>query len=163
MFVEVKLPVELPATIAVAAGAVLDSGLKKTVFVDRGGGYFEPLRVETGWRFGGRVELARGLEAGERIVISGNFLLDSESRMKQLACTQTAAAPAESAAEPAQSATDPVCGIYLGVTKTGYQSAYGGKSYPFCSGKYRQAFTKKPERYLNKAAAGNRTPARGPS
>jgi len=38
--------------------------------------------VETGWRFGDSVEIVEGLAPGERIVTSGTFLLDSESRMK---------------------------------------------------------------------------------
>ena len=41
MFVDVELPIELPATLAVPTDAVLDTGLKKTVFVDRGGGRWE--------------------------------------------------------------------------------------------------------------------------
>jgi membrane fusion protein, copper/silver efflux system len=82
MFVDVALPVALASAIAIPADAVLDSGLKKTVFVDHGGGVFEPRQVETGWRFGDRVEITKGLTPGERIVISGTFLLDSESRLK---------------------------------------------------------------------------------
>jgi membrane fusion protein, copper/silver efflux system len=82
MFVDVELPVRLPATIAIPADAVLDSGLRRTVFVHRGDGLFEPRDVETGWRFGGRVEIVRGLTPGERIVTAGTFLLDSESRMR---------------------------------------------------------------------------------
>lgn len=82
MFVDVELPITLPPAIAVPVDAVLDSGLSKTVFVARGEGVFEPRQVETGWRFGDRVEIVKGLEPGERIVVSGTFLLDSESRMK---------------------------------------------------------------------------------
>jgi len=65
--------------------AVLDSGLNKTVFVDRGNGFFEPRQVETGHSLGERVEIARGLMPGEKIVVSGNFLLDSEARMQKAA------------------------------------------------------------------------------
>lgn len=82
MFADVELPITLSPTIAVPTGAVVDSGLKKTVFVDRGEGFFEPRQVETGWRFGDRVEIVKGLSPGERIVTSGTFLLDSESKMK---------------------------------------------------------------------------------
>ena len=82
MFVDVELPVALEPSIAVPVDAVLDSGLKKTVFVARGEGVFEPRDVETGWRFGDRVQIAKGLEAGERIVVSGTFLLDSESKLR---------------------------------------------------------------------------------
>jgi multidrug efflux pump subunit AcrA (membrane-fusion protein) len=52
------------------------------VFVDRGKGYFEPREVTTGARSDGKVEIVSGLEPGERIVISGNFLIDSESQLK---------------------------------------------------------------------------------
>ncbi len=82
MFVDVEFPVELPAALVVPADAIVDSGLRKTVFVDRGNGYFEPRLVETGWRAGDDVEVTKGLTAGERIVISGTFFIDSESRMK---------------------------------------------------------------------------------
>jgi Cu(I)/Ag(I) efflux system membrane fusion protein len=82
MFVDVEFPVDLPPMLVVPADAIVDSGLRKTVFVDRGNGYFEPRLVETGWRIGDDVEVTKGLVSGERIVISGTFLIDSESRMK---------------------------------------------------------------------------------
>ena len=82
MFVDVEFPITLPPAISVPVDAVLDSGLKKTVFIERGDGYFEPRQVETGWRLGDRVQVLNGLQPGEKIVVSGNFLIDSESRMK---------------------------------------------------------------------------------
>jgi len=85
MFVDVEFPVVLPPTLVVPADAIVDSGLRKTVFVDRGHGYFEPRRVETGSRIGDDVEVTKGLSLGERIVISGTFFVDSESRMKAAA------------------------------------------------------------------------------
>jgi RND family efflux transporter MFP subunit len=89
MFVDVELPITLPPTIAVPADAVIDSGLRKTVFVERGDGIFEARQVETGWRFGDSVEIVEGLAPGERIVTSGTFLLDSESRMKSASAGTT--------------------------------------------------------------------------
>jgi membrane fusion protein, copper/silver efflux system len=82
MFVNVNLEVALPDAIAVPADAVIDSGLAKTVFVERGEGSFEPRKVETGWRDGDLVAITAGLSPGERIAISGAFFLDSETRMK---------------------------------------------------------------------------------
>jgi membrane fusion protein, copper/silver efflux system len=82
MFVDVEFPVNLPPTLIVPADAIVDSGLHKTVFVERGTGNFVPCVVETGWRIGGDVQVTKGLTEGERIVISGTFLVDSESRMK---------------------------------------------------------------------------------
>jgi membrane fusion protein, copper/silver efflux system len=82
MFVDVTLAITAPPSIVVPVDAVLDSGLAKTVFVERGDGAFEPRKVETGSRFGDRVEIVGGLSAGERIATSGAFLLESESRMR---------------------------------------------------------------------------------
>lgn len=82
MFVDVELPVAFSRSIVVPAGAVLDSGLKKTVFVEHGEGLFSPRVVETGRRFNDRLEIVKGLAAGEKIVLSGNFLVSSEERLQ---------------------------------------------------------------------------------
>jgi membrane fusion protein, copper/silver efflux system len=101
MFVDVEFPVDLPATLVVPADAIVDSGLRKTVFVDRGNGYFEPRLVETGWRVGDDVEVTKGLMPGERIVVSGTFFVDSESRMKAATRGSSAApVPKRTVAKP---------------------------------------------------------------
>lgn len=82
MFVDVDLQSPYRAAIVVPDGAIVASGLRNSVFVERGPGSFEPLPVEIGRRFGGRVEIVKGLAPGDRIVVSGTFLLDSESRMR---------------------------------------------------------------------------------
>jgi Cu(I)/Ag(I) efflux system membrane fusion protein len=89
MVVDVEVPVVLPPAIVVPVDAILDSGVRKTVFVERGEGVFEPREVRTSWRFGDRAAIAEGLTAGERIATSGTFLIDSESRMR-LAATPLA-------------------------------------------------------------------------
>ncbi len=85
MYVDVDFRLALPSRLTVPAEAVLDAGERKTVFVDRGNGYFEPRQVETGDRLDGRVVILKGLAAGERVVTSGNFLIDSESQLKAAA------------------------------------------------------------------------------
>jgi RND family efflux transporter MFP subunit len=82
MFVDVELPLDLPAAVVVPADAIVDSGLRKTVFVECRNGEFEPRLIETGWRNGDEIAVTKGLTAGERIVMSGTFFIDSESRMK---------------------------------------------------------------------------------
>ena len=82
MFVNVDLHVSLPPSIAVPVDAVVDHGLKKIVFVERAAGVFEPRPVETGWVFGGRVQIVTGLAAGDRVVVDGTFLLEAESRRR---------------------------------------------------------------------------------
>jgi Cu(I)/Ag(I) efflux system membrane fusion protein len=76
------------ARLTVPASAVLDTGERTTVFVDKGSGLLEPREVQTGARLANRIEIISGLSAGERIVTSGNFLLDSESQMKAAANDQ---------------------------------------------------------------------------
>src|SRR6516162_5982028 len=85
MYADVEFRVNLPVQLTVPADAVLDAGERKTVFVDRGNGYLEPRQVKVGERTGDRIQILSGLNAGERIVTSGNFLIDSESQMKAAA------------------------------------------------------------------------------
>ncbi|MBV9481009.1 MAG: efflux RND transporter periplasmic adaptor subunit [Acidobacteria bacterium] len=85
MFVDVDLPVSMPAGLTIPIDAVVDSGSEQRVFVERGDGRFEARQVQTGWRNGGRVEIVHGLLAGERIVTQGAFLLDSETRLQSIA------------------------------------------------------------------------------
>src|SRR5262249_32217001 len=82
MLVDVSFPVRLPEATPIPVHAGVGSGLRHTVCVERSEGIFEPRSVEVGWRAGGRVQILRGLNPGESIVVSGNFLLDSESRMR---------------------------------------------------------------------------------
>jgi RND family efflux transporter MFP subunit len=85
MYADVDFTVNIPSKLTVPADAVLNAGERKTVFVDRGNGYFEPRQVKTGEREGDRIQILSGLSGGERIVTSGNFLIDSESQMKAAA------------------------------------------------------------------------------
>ena len=90
MFVNVEVPVSLPPGLTVPADAILDSGLSKRVFVQTSPGHFESRTVETGWRLGERVQIARGLREGETVVSSGTFLVDSESRLQMTAAAGSA-------------------------------------------------------------------------
>jgi|YNPMSStandDraft_1061717.scaffolds.fasta_scaffold00328_9 RND family efflux transporter MFP subunit len=95
MFVEVELDVALGRRLTAPVEAVLDSGVRKTVFVDRGNGYLEPREVETGEQVGDRIVIRKGLRPGERVVTSANFLIDSESQLKAaLGAMGGAASPA---------------------------------------------------------------------
>lgn len=139
MFVDVDFEADLPTALIVPVDAVLDAGVKKTVFVDLGNGYFEPRTVETGWRLGDRVQITAGLMAGENIVVSGNFLLDSETRMKR-------SAPGARV----ETSRCPVCGMDVDektARAAGRTVERGGKTLFFCSDECRKAFgEKKPEK-----------------
>jgi len=82
MFVNVELPVSMPAGLSVPADAVVNSGLSKRVFVETYAGHFEARAVETGWRINDRVQIVKGVREGETVVASGTFLVDSESRLQ---------------------------------------------------------------------------------
>jgi RND family efflux transporter MFP subunit len=85
MYVDVDFSSAGARRLTVDSEAVLDSGRRQTVFVDLGDGHIEPRAVKAGERFGGRTEILSGLKPGERVAVSGNFLLDSESRLKAAA------------------------------------------------------------------------------
>lgn len=85
MFVEVRFSTQLATdAVLVPDMAVLRSGERNTVFVALDGGTFEPRDVALGARSeGGNYEVLSGLKAGERVVTSGQFMLDSESQLRE--------------------------------------------------------------------------------
>jgi Cu(I)/Ag(I) efflux system membrane fusion protein len=85
MYVNVEFGIAGAKELVVPAEAVLDTGDRQTVFVDLGNGYLEPRPVVVGERYGDRVAITRGLSAGQRVVSSGTFLIDSESQLKAAA------------------------------------------------------------------------------
>ncbi len=82
MFADVQLKIDYGTQVVVPQEALLDSGNEQTVFVAHDNGYFEPRKVKIGAKLEGKVVVLSGLKAGETIVTSGNFLIDSESRLK---------------------------------------------------------------------------------
>ena len=83
MFANVEITVRFGDKLAVPEDAVIDTGIRKVVIVDRGSGYFEPREVRLGVKAGEVFEVLDGLKAGERVVTSANFLIDSESKLKE--------------------------------------------------------------------------------
>jgi Cu(I)/Ag(I) efflux system membrane fusion protein/cobalt-zinc-cadmium efflux system membrane fusion protein len=82
MFVNVSLEVNLGKQLAIPVSGVLQSGSRQIVFVDRGSGYLEPRQVQLGPQANDEYIVLKGLQAGERIVTSANFLIDSESQLQ---------------------------------------------------------------------------------
>jgi len=125
MFVDVEIPITVPAGIYISADAIVDTGTRSIVYVDKGDGVMEPRQIETGRKLGRSVEVVGGLMPGEHVVVSGNFLIDSESRMK------TAASFAA-----LRSSKDVVCGMDVpeeAAGESGRTVQYGGQVYYFCS------------------------------
>ena len=139
MFVDVEFTVRYEPTLTVPADAVLDSGLRQTVYVETEPGVFEPRKVQAGRTLGDRIEILKGLMPGEKIVLSGNFLIDSESRMK-----------AAAAGVRGDTAKDPICGMDVDETKAraaGKTSAYGGATWYFCSDGCKKEFDAAPAKH----------------
>jgi Cu(I)/Ag(I) efflux system membrane fusion protein/cobalt-zinc-cadmium efflux system membrane fusion protein len=107
MFAQVKI--ESPVTkeaVVVPTEAVLDTGLKQQVFIALGGGRFEPREVKLGVEGNdGLREVLSGLQGGEEVVTSAQFLLDSESRFREavqmMLAPQVAPEKGKEAAPPA--------------------------------------------------------------
>jgi YtkA-like len=78
----VVLQVPLGNQLVIPVSGVLQSGTRQIVFVDRGAGYLEPRDVQLGPQAGDQYIVLKGLKAGERIVTSANFLIDSESQLQ---------------------------------------------------------------------------------
>lgn len=81
MYSDVMLNIDYGSQVVVPQAAVLDSGERQTVFVALADGYFEPREIKTGAKVDEKVIVLSGLKPGETIVTSGNFLIDSESRL----------------------------------------------------------------------------------
>ena len=79
--------------LVVPVSALIDSGNRQVVLVDRGEGRFEPRPVRVGLRGDGYVEIMEGLKSGENVVVAANFLIDAESNLKAALSAFTAEAP----------------------------------------------------------------------
>jgi membrane fusion protein, copper/silver efflux system len=82
MYVDVDFPVDFDSLLLIPRDAIIDSGKEKIVFVKTGEGIFERRAIVTGLEGDGMAAVKSGLKEGEEIVASGNFLLDSESKLK---------------------------------------------------------------------------------
>jgi RND family efflux transporter MFP subunit len=85
MFVNVSLKTPMGKALIVPASAVLQSGTKQIVFLDRGNGILDPKEVQLGDRVDDYYIVRSGLKNGDRIVTSANFLIDSESQLQAAA------------------------------------------------------------------------------
>ena len=83
MYVNAEIKVDGGSHLAVPQEAVLDSGIRKVVFIDKGDGHFEPKEVKLGTQMDRYYQVLSGLSEGEKIASSSAFLLDSESRLSE--------------------------------------------------------------------------------
>ena len=81
----------------VPAEAIIQTGRRTVVLLAEEGGYFRPVEVEAGLESGGQTEIRRGLSAGQRVVVSAQFLIDSEASLKGVEARLNAAPAPEAA------------------------------------------------------------------
>jgi len=82
MYVDLMIKADLGTKLAVPNDAILNTGVRELVFVEKAEGEFEPRLIRAGERAGEYTEVLDGLREGEKVVTSANFLVDSESRLK---------------------------------------------------------------------------------
>jgi RND family efflux transporter MFP subunit len=167
MFVDLEFSTKAPAGISIPQEAVLDSGLQKIAYVESSDGVFEPRAVEIGATYGDRVTVTRGLNEGDRVVTSGNFLIDSESRMRASTVVSPAATRdvarhesdhSQHTAHKAGEIQDPVCGMPLDASKaqsSGRTENYRGETYVFCSEQCQKKFHQDPAKYIGEKLGSN--------
>lgn len=167
MFVDVAFENRIPEGLSIPAEAVLDSGLRKIVYVETSDGIFEPRPVNISAMFGDLAIVSGGIREGERVVVSGNFLLDSETRMRasgNVSPSEAAAWPSsqtvpETVTRPKRPGSalstevrDPVCGMALKSADVAFQENYQGRTVNFCSDACRRKFLAEPARYAGQKA-----------
>lgn len=115
MYVNVSFHLPLGQQLVIPSSGVLQSGTRQIVFVDRGAGYLEPRDVQLGPRVGDEFVVLKGLQSGERVVTSANFLVDSESQL-QAAIGSFASPPPETAASSSTSGSAAQTAIQIDFT-----------------------------------------------
>ena len=146
MFVDVEFPVDLPPALVVPADAIVDSGLRKTVFVDRGNGYFEPRLVETG-------SAHRRRRRGDERAHARRADRDLGHLLRRFREPHEGGRAREASAAPV---LDPVCGMHVDPREAGdagRTAAHGEHEFFFCSDDCKQRFVADPSRYAKPAVA----------
>jgi RND family efflux transporter MFP subunit len=101
MYADVSIDMAATTGVTIDDSAVIDTGVRRIVFVETGSGAFEPREVTVGVRGDGKAQILSGVREGERVAIGANFLLDSESRMRAAITRMTGAPATGPAAAPA--------------------------------------------------------------
>ncbi len=165
MFVDLEFSAKAPPGLAIPQDAVIDSGLQKIVYAEISDGVFEPRHVILGTAYGNFVTVTSGLAAGEKVVTSGNFLIDSESKMRSSALISPAAIKDVqlSSGQHAVALRDPVCGMELDpnrASSAGHAEKYQGEVFQFCSDKCQKKFQQDPAKYAGVKVSSVSDPAR---
>ncbi|MGH6928592.1 MAG: efflux RND transporter periplasmic adaptor subunit, partial [Dongiaceae bacterium] len=103
MYAAVLLSADMESAevLSVPESAILDTGKRQAVLVERGEGRYEPREVKLGRRANGYAEILEGISEGDKVVVSANFLIDAESNLQAALRAFVADAPAANATAPA--------------------------------------------------------------
>jgi Cu(I)/Ag(I) efflux system membrane fusion protein len=82
MYVNAELEMDMGEALTVPVSAVMPTGTRNLVFVDKGEGKIEPRVVQLGYKYGDIYEVQSGLEDNERVIASANFLISAESKVQ---------------------------------------------------------------------------------
>jgi len=98
MFVRISLGATAKPALLIPTEALIRTGKRSVVMLAEGEGKYRPVEVQTGQEADGQVEITQGLQAGQQVIVSGQFLLDSEANLRA-AGSRLADAPAVAAKE----------------------------------------------------------------
>lgn len=82
MYGVIELTIPIGFVLALPEAAVIDTGTKKIVFIEKAPGFYRPIEVQLGSKGGGYYEVLKGLNENDLVVTSSQFLMDSESRIQ---------------------------------------------------------------------------------
>ena len=82
MFVNAIIKIPLGSAIVLPVTAVMDSGKRQVVWVESSPGMFEPHDVQVGQRTDDKIQILSGIKTGDKVAVSGSYLIDSESQLK---------------------------------------------------------------------------------
>ena len=102
MYVNADLAMNMGEALTVPVSAIMPTGERNVVFVDKGEGKLEPRIVQLGTKYGDIYEVQSGLQEGERVVASANFLIDAESKVQGALKEFEQEKPEEAAGSPAK-------------------------------------------------------------
>src|SRR5437762_9488767 len=100
MYVNAELAMDMGEALTVPVSAIMPTGERNVVFVDKGEGKLEPRIVQLGTKYGDIYEVQSGLQEGERVVASANFLIDAESKVQGALKEFEQEKPAEATGSP---------------------------------------------------------------
>ncbi|MEQ8232271.1 MAG: efflux RND transporter periplasmic adaptor subunit [Gammaproteobacteria bacterium] len=132
MYAEVSIAAQRQVdAVTVPSAAIVRSGTRELVFVAQPGGHFEPREVTLGVSAGGLTQVTAGIAAGEAVVTSGQFLIDSESKLREATAKMVdgMAGDTSAPAEPAQTAVnahETHRGLATGAVRAGGQTGSDG-------------------------------------